>query len=112
MVYNRTLAERCISVAFCPWPLLDVGIDFSFIPVSAADQMHAVIVCLRKSDARFSKCHMHCVCYLCDREMLCLHARCAMWLLISTVRIDMASVIPEVLLADSVIAWHETNFPF
>ena len=39
-------------------------------------------------------------------------ACCAMWLLISSVRIDMASVIPEVLLADSVIAWHENNFPF
>ena len=35
-------------------------------------------------------------------------ARCAMWLLISSVRIDTASVI----LADRVIAWHETNFPF
>ena len=35
-------------------------------------------------------------------------ACCALWLLISSVHIDMASVI----LADSVIAWHETNFPF
>ena len=37
-------------------------------------------------------------------------ACCAMWLLISLVRIDMASVIR--LLADSVIAWHEPTFPF
>ena len=37
-------------------------------------------------------------------------ARCAMWLLISSVRIDMASVIlaAEIVLADTVIAWHET----
>ena len=43
-----TLAEHCVSVAFLSVPLRDVGIDFSSIPVLAAErptyQMHAVIV--------------------------------------------------------------------
>ena len=61
-----TLAECCICVAFLSVPLRDIGIDFSFIPVSSADQMHADISSLCKSDARFSKCFMHCFYYLCN----------------------------------------------
>ena len=66
---HMTLAETCVSVAFCQCRY--VMLEETLVPFQCQlliryMQLLFELTSLRKSDARFSKCHMHCVCYLCN----------------------------------------------